>query len=61
MDKGEIVGGIIDTILLCGFLVWVAILGNNATKEAQTRNDTMLNLIIENERLKTIQELEERN
>lgn len=56
MDRGEVVGGIVGAILFCAFLVWVVILGNNATKEAQIRNETMLNLIIENEKLKIIQE-----
>lgn len=56
MDRGKVVGGIIGAILFCVFLVWVAILGNNAMKETQIRNETMVNLIIENERLKVLQD-----
>ena len=61
MDKGEIVGAIIGLLLIIGFFGAIIYSGFEADKGKKTKEQVYINLMLENERLKTIQDLEERN
>ena len=56
METEKIIGGVIFLLMLIALILGLAYLGERHQKEQKTQNETMQNLIIENEKMKILLE-----
>lgn len=54
METEEIIGGVIFLLMLIALISGLAYLGEQNKKEQKIQNETMQNLIIENEKMKML-------